>query len=72
MTDLVKKFNANYNAISQSENLSDTRKSLLLRNLLNDIDSVFFSLADSTDPIITLQQPAAKQLYENITANLAC
>ncbi len=63
---------ANYKAIIQSEKLSNCRKNDLLRNVLTDIEIVFFGTHDKEQDLIQ-QQEEAKQLYNDISMNfLAC
>ncbi|MGB3160629.1 MAG: hypothetical protein WBA84_05215 [Carnobacterium sp.] len=63
---------ANYKAIIQSEKLSNCRKNDLLRNVLTDIEFVFFGTLDK-DQVLIQQQEEAKQLYNDIRMNfLVC
>lgn len=63
---------ANYKAIIQSEKLSNCRKNDLLRNVLTDIEFVFFGTLDKNQVLIQ-QQEEAKQLYNDIRMNfLVC
>lgn len=63
---------ANYKAIIHSEKLSNCRKNDLLRNVLIDIELVFFGNLDK-DQILIQQQEEAKQLYNDIRMNfLVC
>lgn len=63
---------ANYKAIIKSEKLSNCRKNDLLRNVLTDIELVFFGTYDKEQDLIQ-QQEEAKQLYNDISMNfLAC
>ena len=72
MIRTVGDFQANYKAIILSEKLSECRKNTLLRNLLNDIENIFFGTCNKEQSIIK-QQEEAKQLYNDISMNfLAC
>ena len=72
MIRTVGDFQANYIAIILSEKLSECRKNTLLRNLLNDIENIFFGTYNKEQSIIE-QQEEAKQLYNDISMNfLAC
>lgn len=63
---------ANYKAIIHSEKLSNCRKNDLLRNVLTDIELVFFGTLDK-DHVLIQQQEDAKQLYNDIRMNfLVC
>ena len=63
---------ANYKAIIHSEKLSNCRKNDLLRNVIIDIELVFFGNLDK-DQILIQQQEEAKQLYNDIRMNfLVC
>jgi hypothetical protein len=62
-------FQANYKAIILSEKLSECRKNTLLRNLLNDIENIFFGTCNKEQSIIE-QQKEAKSLYKQIKKNL--
>lgn len=65
-------FRANYKAIICSKKLSDCRKNALLRNLLTEIDHIFFGTCDKEQSIIE-QQDEAKNLYQDIKTDLiAC
>ena len=77
MIRTVGDFQANYKAIILSEKLSECRKNTLLRNLLNDIENIFFGTCKKEKSIIE-QQKEAKSLYKqikkifhlNLTSNL--
>ena len=72
MIRTVGDFQANYKAIILWEKLSECRKNTLLRNLLNDIENIFFGTYNKEQSIIE-QQKEAKQLYNDISMNfLAC
>ncbi|EDP67120.1 hypothetical protein CAT7_11870 [Carnobacterium sp. AT7] len=69
MIRTVGDFQANYKAIILSEKLSECRKNTLLRNLLNDIENIFFGTCNKEHSIIE-QQKEAKSLYKQIKKNL--
>ncbi|EAE9690563.1 hypothetical protein B0U03_15825 [Listeria monocytogenes] len=69
MIRTVGDFQANYKAIILSEKLSECRKNTLLRNLLNDIENIFFGTCNKEQSIIE-QQKEAKSLYKQIKKNL--
>ena len=69
MIRTVGDFQANYKAIILSEKLSECRKNTLLRNLLNDIENIFFGTYNKEQSIIE-QQKEAKSLYKQIKKNL--
>ena len=72
MIRTVGDFQANYKAIILSEKLRECRKNTLLRNLLNDIENIFFGTYNKEQSIIE-QQEEAKQLYNDISMIfLAC
>ncbi len=69
MIRTVGDFQANYKAIILSEKLSECRKNTLLRNLLNDIENIFFGTCNKEQSLIE-QQKEAKSLYKQIKKNL--
>ena len=69
MIRTVGDFQANYKAIILSEKLSECRKNTLIRNLLNDIENIFFGTCNKEQSIIE-QQKEAKSLYKQIKKNL--
>lgn len=65
MIGTIGDFQANYKAIIHSENLGASKKMTLLRNLLNDIELVFFGTYGG-EPEISEYQEEAKQLCNDI------
>lgn len=70
MIGTIGDFKANYKAIIHSENLAASKKMILLRNLLNDVELVFFGSYES-DPYISEYQEEAKQLCNDIRYRFA-
>ncbi|AGY83045.1 hypothetical protein [Carnobacterium inhibens] len=69
MIGILENYQANYKAIIHSEKLSNCRKNALLRNLLSEIDYIFFGACDKEQSIID-QQEEAKNLHTYIQKNL--
>ncbi len=70
LIELIEEFKANYKAIIHSDKLSDRKKNTMLKNLLIDIESIFFKSCSKEQPSIEKQQEAAKQLYQDIKMDL--
>ncbi|AEB28852.1 hypothetical protein CAR_c01010 [Carnobacterium sp. 17-4] len=65
----IEDFRSNYNSIILSEKLSPNKKNILLENLLNEIDYIYFDTYEKERSILE-QQEEAKELYKNIKATL--
>lgn len=69
MRGLLENFHANHRAIIQSTKLSSSKKNTLLKNLLTDVELVFFEI-DDKDKFIIEYQEDAKLLCKDIEKNL--
>lgn len=61
----ISDFQANYKAIIHSEKLGTSKKMMLLKNLLNDIELVFFGACETEEELVEYQEEA-KQLCNDI------
>lgn len=70
MLQLLNNFESNYLAINHSQKLCDHKKRILLKNMLTDIELVFFE-ESNRDEIASEQIEEAKKLHKKIQQRIS-